>query len=176
MRGQPSISPIFKAAAGGLPQVLEALRCSEDSEIQQFLDKYDSLRKMDARLLTWEQIAVAAGVNLSHFLGNGLIAFTLYQKNLSEIKLLSNHPKIMDTRIRAAKKMEGRHDRDAVDTMLGFLPSSKGTNIVNRIQVANLTNPEKPSKEVYVGDDIPLAEDTLHDLHSVRQHVLTAGR
>jgi hypothetical protein len=168
----PEFTNQLKSADGGLPQVLAAIRSSEDPELKSWLGKYDSLSERDRKKIGWEVIAVAAGVKPGNFLGNCLIALQAQQANISAIIAHSNHPKIVQKRVRMALRDEGIRDREALDIAVGFLPSHKGTSIVNRIQVANLSSPETPPTEIEVKDDLPLMENVVTDLHQIRLKAL----
>lgn len=131
----PPLSQLLHEAAGGLQTVLLALRFSVDPQVKLFLEKYDSLSLHDQRVLTWEAVALAAGVAPPYLLGAALFALQQHSANRVKILALSSHPEVMQRRIQYALRPNGEKDRSAIQTALGFLPSHKGsTFIINPLQ------------------------------------------
>jgi hypothetical protein len=76
-----------------------------------------------------------------------------------KIIAISNHPDLMEKRIEFAKLPGGSKDRDAIDTALGFLPTSKGSTFINKIVQ---TGSDKPSLDT--GDDSNGKEAMMDDV------------
>src|SRR5271165_4695853 len=59
---EPIITPLLKAADGGIDRILEALRAYDDDDAREFVELYDSLSGKDRQYLTLEEISVASGI------------------------------------------------------------------------------------------------------------------
>jgi len=179
MLGKAIITPQLKMAVGGLKAVLEALRASDDEDAVAFLSKYDQVPVGDREKLTWEEIAVAAGISPKVLMGASMIALRDVQQNTASIMAMTNHPKIMQKRIAFAKREGGVRDRDAIDTHLGFLPTKNGAVINNRIQVANLPsgpNGDREEREIEVPQDLQMMDDVLPEWNNIRVKLLEGAR
>jgi hypothetical protein len=128
----PAITPILELADGGLRQVLGAMRFAPDNVIRAFLQKYDSVPVGDRARLSWEAIALAAGVDINHLLGSIMLALQAQSVNIVKIIALTSHPKITQARVRYALMAGGDKDRTALDTAMGFLPSPKGPTFIGK--------------------------------------------
>jgi hypothetical protein len=127
------IEPIFKNAQGGLKAVLEAMRFySEDETIAAFLKKLESIPERDRPLLRWEAIALAAGVSTKVLAGSILLAMQAASATTVKVIAFSGHPKLMEARVKYGQLPSGEKDRWAVDTALGFLPTTKGPTFIGR--------------------------------------------
>ena len=135
----PDISSSLKLAKGGLTATLAALRFSTDEYAQAFLEKYDSIPDRDRKSLTWEAIALAAEVSPAALLGSAILALQRRSVDIVKIIALTNHPTITESRVKFAQLPGGFKDRDAIDTALGFLPTSKGSTFI--------INPQTPKSE-----------------------------
>jgi hypothetical protein len=123
----PPITPLLKLAHNGLPQVIEAMRLAQgDDNITPFLTRYDSLSASDRRIIPFEAVALAAGVDIRKLLGS--IMYALQQQSVSLVRLLttSSHPEVVKARIKYARLPGGHQDRQALDTALGLLPPPRG--------------------------------------------------
>jgi hypothetical protein len=179
MQGVPIVSGQLRMASGGLEKVLEAMRASDDEEIQSFLEKYDQIPTGDRERLTWEEIATAAGVLTRDLLGGAMIALQAQQANIASIMAMTSHPEVMKTRIRMAKRNEGIKDRDALDTALGFLPSSKGgITINNRVQTASMSmgpGSQPEDRDIAVPAELKMMDEQLPEWNEIRQNLLNRG-
>lgn len=133
LRSAPEITPMLKNAEGGLRAVLGAMRfCADDPSIQSFLEKYDSVPSGDREKLSWEAIALAAGVDLRVFLGSAMLALQSQAVNMVKIIAMTSHHKITKARVKYGLLPSGEKDRTALDTAMGFLPSPKGPTFIGK--------------------------------------------
>ncbi len=133
LRSAPEITPLLKNAQGGLKAVLGAMRFTvEDPSIAAFLEKYDSVPAGDRERVSWEAIALAAGVDLRVFLGSIMLALQSQAVNTVKIIAMTNHPKITAARVKYGLLPSGEKDRTALDTAMGFLPSPKGPTFIGK--------------------------------------------
>lgn len=130
----PSVEGLFKdSVTGGLTTVMEALRFGDNDEvIAAFLKKYDSIPSGDRDVLSWEAIAISAGINLKYFAGSAMIATANYCGNKSRIIVAMNHPDITKKRIEYALLPSGEKDRYALDLMVGAIKPDKGSVFINK--------------------------------------------
>jgi hypothetical protein len=127
------ITPIFKNAEGGLKAVLEAMRfSSQDETIGAFLKKYDSIPERDHPLLRWEAIGIAAEIDMKELAGAIILAMQAASATTVKVIAFSGHPKIMEARVKYGQLPSGEKDRWAIDTALGFLPTTKGPTFIGR--------------------------------------------
>ena len=133
LRSAPEITPLLQNAQGGLKAVLGAMRfTAEDPSIAAFLEKYDSIPAGDRERVSWEAIALAAGVDLRVFLGAIMLALKSQAVNTVKIIAMTNHPKITAARVKYGLLPSGEKDRTALDTAMGFLPSPKGPTFIGK--------------------------------------------
>jgi hypothetical protein len=130
LREAAEISDLLKQAKGGLTGTLQAMRFSQNSDVVNFLEKYNMLPDRDRRSLPWEAIALAAGVDIPALLGGAILAIQSYSANAVKLIALSHHPEITKARIAYGLLPGGERDRTAIDTALRFLPSAKGSTII----------------------------------------------
>jgi hypothetical protein len=126
------ISSLLKYADGGMPQVISAMRMSDDPLIVQFLAKFDAVSVHDRRRLPLEAIALSAGVNVNHLLGCAVLALQAQAISIVKIMAMTSHPKIVASRIRFGQLPQGDRDRQALDQAMGFLPSPKGPTFIGK--------------------------------------------
>jgi len=105
---------------------------ADDPTIQSFLDKYDSVPSGDREKLSWEAIALAAGLDLRVFLGSAMLALQSQAVNMVKIIAMTSHPKITRARVKYGLLPSGEKDRTALDTAMGFLPSPKGPTFIGK--------------------------------------------
>ena len=133
LRSAPEITPMLKNADGGLKSVLGAMRfVADDPTIQAFLEKYDSIPTGDREKISWEAIAIAAGLDLRVFLGSAMLALQSQAGNMVKIIAMTNHPRITKARVKYGLLPSGEKDRTALDTAMGFLPSPKGPTFIGK--------------------------------------------
>lgn len=195
LRSAPEITPMLKNAEGGLKAVLGAMRFSaDDPTIQSFLDKYDSIPVGDREKLSWEAIALAAGLDLRVFLGSAMLALQSQAVNMVKIIAMTSHHKITKARVRFGLLPSGEKDRTALDTAMGFLPSPKGPTFIGKAvfgsggqtmnaQGAGRGDDDDDDGPVINGDDdpdldnlFPPANDMQQKLIPIRQKMLEDGK
>ena len=133
LRSAPEITPLLKNAQGGLKAVLGAMRfAADDPSIAAFLEKYDSIPVGDRERVSWEAIALAAGIDLRVFLGSAMLALQSQAVNMVKIIAMTSHPKITRARVKYGLLPSGEKDRTALDTAMGFLPSPKGPTFIGK--------------------------------------------
>ena len=133
LRSAPEITPLLKNADGGLKAVLGAMRfVADDPTIAAFLEKYDAIPACDKEQVSWEAIALAAGLDLRVFLGSAMLALQSQAVNMVKIIAMTNHPRITKARVKYGLLPSGEKDRTALDTAMGFLPSPKGPTFIGK--------------------------------------------
>ncbi|HTF66656.1 MAG TPA: hypothetical protein VK638_28635 [Edaphobacter sp.] len=153
----PDITSLLKQSQGGLKQVLQAMRFSADLIVRAFLEKYDLIPERDRECVPWEAIALAANIDTTRLLGSAILSLQAYSANAVKIIALSSHPRITASRVKYAMEPGGDKDRTALDTALGFLPTTKGsTFIINPIAKPGIGEgdgtPAPPSPELLEND------------------------
>jgi hypothetical protein len=126
----PEISALLKQANGGLKSVLQSMRFSRDANVMDFLARYDSIPERDRASLPWEAIALSASIDPAAFLGAAILAIQSTSANAVKVIALSHHPAIMARQVEFAKKMSGDKDRTQINTILGALPTAKGSTFI----------------------------------------------
>ncbi|HEX5426505.1 MAG TPA: hypothetical protein VFW94_23360 [Candidatus Acidoferrales bacterium] len=133
LRRCPPITEMLKSARGGLKAVLKAMRFSvEDGDISRFLGAYDALPETLAPAVPWEAICIVAEVNPKHLLGAAQVAIGTYFSHKSRIIAVSSHPSIARARVKYGRMASGEKDRNALDIMVGALPSAKGPTFIGK--------------------------------------------
>jgi hypothetical protein len=180
-KAAPKISPILREIQGGKSKALRAMRFSASPLIQSFLDKYDSIAPRDREKLSLEAIALAAKVDITHLWGEIMLAMREHSVNSVKIIAIANHPDVIKKRVEYAQLPGGFRDRDALDTMLGALPSPKGPTFINKF-FAGKSDDEEETKEVpaEVVDDLnyvfPDASAMQERAEVARQKQLGGGK
>lgn len=165
--GVPKITHILKRAEGGIPQVLEALRGSEEDAAQCFVQKYDSLSESDRSFISVEDVAVACGIDTATLLGVATKALFSQQQQVSAVIAATGHPLIVQKSVQMALQDKGIRDREMLHTAVGFLPTPKGATIISqRFQIANIHEPEK-TVEVEGPQDLMQFDEDVRGLHSL---------
>jgi hypothetical protein len=136
MEGQPEVTSCLKMASGGLRIVLEALRCFDDEDAQQFMELYDSLTPTDRKYLKLEQIAVAADIGASRLLGVATEALKAHGQNVSRIILGASLPKIVSKSVQMALTPSGLNDRKMMLEAAAFVPRGNA-----QIAIQQVNNP-----------------------------------
>ena len=177
----PEISSYLREIRGGTKLVIQALRFSSDPVAIAFLEKYDSISAFDKARLPLEAIALAAEVDIRTLLG--VILLAVREDSVSRVKMIAitNHPKIIRSRVQFAQLPGGFRDRDALDTMLGALPSPKGPTFIGKI-INNASGDDapddRPDDELASSEDyiFPDASESQERIQHVRQKLLEDGR
>lgn len=185
---------MLKNAEGGLKAVLGAMRfVADDPTIALFLDKYDATPVCDREQVSWEAIALAAGIDLRVFLGSAMLALQSQAVNMVKIIAMTNHPRITKARVKYGLLPSGEKDRTALDTAMGFLPSPKGPTFIGKAifgsgnQTMNAQGAGKGDEDddgpvVDADDDpdldtlFPPSNDIQQKLIPIRQRMLEDGK
>jgi hypothetical protein len=163
LRSAPAITPLLKNAEGGLKAVLGAMRfVSDDPPIATFLEKYDSIPVGDRENVSWEAIALAAGLDLRVFLGSAMLALQSQAVNMVKIIAMTSHPKITRARVKYGLLPSGEKDRTALDTAMGFLPSPKGPTFIGKA-IFGSGNQTMKAQGAGKGDEDEVEEGTVLD-------------
>lgn len=180
----PQITPLLKQAAGGLQQVITALRFSADALALAFLEKYDSIPTGDREYLSIESIALAAQIDITHLLGSIMVSLQQHAVNATRIIAMTNHPKITEARVAYGMLPLGERDRTALDTAMGFLPSPKGPTFIGKAIFGsgkNTMDQQRSDEDDDPGDDgdgpdldklFPPANTMQNKLTAIRQRAL----
>lgn len=186
MVGVPRITFQLEHAEGGIEQVIEALRGSDETDAQTFIRKYDTCSASDLEKLTLEEIATAAGIGTIDLLGVATKALFEQSQTVAGVIAASAHPKVVAKSIQMALRDGGVREREMLHTATGFLPTPKGTVIFNnRTQVANFgghgpgREPEgDDGKPLLPGpadyEDMPTMDDDVMGLSQSAQKLLEA--
>lgn len=159
------VTPQLARAEGGLPQVLEALRSSEDEDARAFVRKYDSISPTDLDRLKWEEISVAAGVEPKRLLEISVSALFEQQQTVASIIAATAHPLVVEKTVQMAMSDGGKRDREMLHLAAGFLPTPKGATTINRIQIANMGGQGKvEASQTPIAENLPSVDDDLMGL------------
>lgn len=175
---------MLQHAEGGVPQVIEALRASDEEDALKFIEKYESLSESDQGKVTIEEVSVAAGVRPIDLLGVATKA--LFQNALTVAAIIAStaHPQVVEKSIERALMDQGVRDREMLHQAMGFLPAPKGMTLINqKIQVANFaskTPAEENAEEELPApapvEDLPLMDDDLRALQATTRKLLEAKK
>jgi hypothetical protein len=176
MEGVPRISHMLDAAERGIPQVIEALRGSSNADAVAFISRYDKLSNTDRNNLSIEEISIAAGVDTLQLLGVAVIALATQGQTVGEIIANTAHPEVVRKNVQMALSDAGVRDRDMFLQSRGFVPTPKGANVITRVQIANLSNPQAPTKEIEIEGDLPEMDEFIKEVHPIRVQNLLGER
>jgi len=131
------------------------MRFSSEPLIKAFLKKYDSMPKHDRARVRIEAVAIAAKIDVRHFWGELMLAIREQSVNAVKIIAVAAHPEIIKKRVEFAQTAGGFRDRDALDTMLGALPSPQGPTFINKFFAGKSGDePEGPKPPERFEDDL----------------------
>lgn len=172
---------MLREIRGGRSLAIKAMRFAEGDFIGPFLDKYDSLPIRDRQSLSFEAIALAAQINIRHLWGEIMLAIREHSVNAVKIIAVAAHPDVVRRRVEYAQTPGGYRDRDALDTMLGALPSPKGPTFINKFFAGSTQDPEaeKEAPEELVDDldfVFPDASEMQERVQPMRQKLLEARK
>ncbi len=177
----PKISSILREIQGGKSKAIAALRFSESDCAAKFLAKYDSISVRDRDKLPIQAVALAAKINPRELLGEIMLAMREHSVNAVKIIAVASHPDVIRKRVEFAQLPGGFRDRDALDTMLGALPSPKGPTFINKF-FAGGSKEESSSPEPVeeISDDLeymfPDASAIQERAQPMRQKLLESGK
>jgi hypothetical protein len=128
----PQLTTILEQAEGGIPAVLQAMRFSNNPQVEKFLAVYDKSSITDKKVLPLEAFALKAGVDFVQLLGAAIFALQNTFANIVKVIAITNHPNLVRETIANALQPDGFRDRQLMHTALRFLPQAKGaTNVFN---------------------------------------------
>ena len=125
LAGEPEVTPILRAASGGLPAVLTALRSSADEDAQAFVAMHDSLRPAIRKLVSWEVIAVAAGLTTTRLREVAFSAVCDFSDSATNLLLKASMPRIVRKSVAMALTDKGLADREWMLKAGTVLPTPK---------------------------------------------------
>jgi hypothetical protein len=160
LRNAPQITEILKEVQGGITLAIRAMRLSQQELIVRFLEKYDAIPDRDLESTPIEAIAIACNIDIRHLWGEIMLAMRESSVNSVKIIAVAAHPEIMKKRVEYAQTPGGYRDRDALDTMLGALPSPKGPTFIGKYFASS--NPEPEDAGVKTAPIAP-AEELVSD-------------
>jgi hypothetical protein len=168
----PKCTPFFEQI-GGVPLVLEALRCSPAPEARAFLFRYDD-PKFPARyrdILPLEAFCVAANVCPSRLTEIAVAAIAKSHVLRGAVIAALAHPDIMETNVIMAQDAQGTEDRMAHFKMVGAMPSAKGAQTVVNVNATASAAADAKS----LASAAPPAEDTIKRMVEARQRAAALG-
>ena len=133
---------------------LQAMRFSESPEIVSFLAKYDKIPERDRVSLSIEAVAIAAEVNVAHLLGEIMLAVRDHSANRVKLIAIASHPDVMKMSVECALLPDGLGDRKDIHTMLGALPSNKGTTFINKFFAGGTKDSDESGEPEELVDDL----------------------
>jgi len=182
--GVPPLSEIFRELRWTKAQILDSLAYSEEVEVRAFLEKYRSIPQRDLDSLSFEAIAVAASINPKKLLGEVMLAMREHSVNMVKLIAITSHPDVMKKTVEKALTLDGTKDRDTLHTMLGALPSNKGTTFINKFFASGTRmdaseEADAPEAQEMVDDldfVFPDCSEIQESIHPLRQKLLDTGK
>lgn len=132
---EPVVTPLLKAAEGGITRILEALRAYDNDEARGFIGIYDSLSAKDRQYLKLEEIAYASGIGSLRLAEISQTAMFLHCQMRTKLLLSAGMPKVVETMLKQAVKAKGFADREWALKSGGILPTPKGATIAIQTNV-----------------------------------------
>jgi hypothetical protein len=164
MAEQPPVSPRLKRIDGGLSYVLECLRCYDDEDARAFLALYDSRTKQDRSHLTWEAIAVAAGLTTSELYKAAMDAVRIADDDGIKAVLTTSGRKLTEHLVSRGLKDKDPRMLEMALRARGVLASPKGSQTA--IQIINPAGPAQIEERSGGDDTTPWdQEQQLRSLH-----------
>lgn len=179
MVGVPRITYMLEKAEGGLEQVIEALRASDEEEAVAFIAQLDDLSDSDRNRVSLEEIATAAGIRTIDLLGTATKALFQQSQTVAAIITATGHEGVVKKSLQMALQDKGVRDREMIHTATGFLPVPKGTVILNqKTQIANFGDGGKDDEggpAMPESDDCPEMDSDILLLQKTSRKLLEAG-
>jgi hypothetical protein len=153
--GQVAVGDLLRAADGGIPAVLTALRAYNEPDAREFIEFYDSLTAYERKYLTIDEIAYASGVGslrLSEIAQSAmivagklkasmLVTSSMYKVLKSTIKAATDEvPIVADTlmgRIVVGKTNGDTKAMEMFHKISGMMPTPKGSQIAIQLNQNN---------------------------------------
>ena len=154
---------------GGIEAAITAMRYSCDPDVEAWLDKWDNARAWDQDKIPMQGWALAAGLDVNRFLGAVVLAIRDYSVTQVKMIAISSHPDVMRARVENAKRPEGVKDREAIDLMLGALPTPKGATFITKQYISGIGGNGKNTLPEMVegGEEEASGADTLIDADKI---------
>lgn len=96
------MTPLLKAAEGGIPSIMEALRAHDNEDARGFIELYDSLSARDRKYLALEEIAYAAGIGSLRLAEVATSATILHGQIAAKLMIASSMHKVAKSIVKAA--------------------------------------------------------------------------
>ena len=100
--GEVVVTPMLKAADGGILRVMEAIRAHDNEDARAFIEVYDGLSARDRQYLKLEEIAVAAGITSLRLAEVATSAMILYGQTQAKIFIASSMRNVLKATVKAA--------------------------------------------------------------------------
>lgn len=149
------ITSVLKQIPKGKTLAFAAMRFSSSPAIKNFLARYDAVPEGDRTHLPMEAIAIAAEIDPTYLLGEIMLAMREHSVTQYKLHAIAGHPEIIKSRLKFAKREGGFRDRDAVDQIMGALPSKQqGTTFINKFFAGKADEPGDEDKPQTFEDDL----------------------
>ncbi len=134
---------------------MQAMRFSSSPAIKQYLKRFDQIPEGDRNYIPMEAVCIAADIEPTYLLGEIMLALREHSVTKYKLRAIVGHPEIIEHRLKFAKRREGFRDRDAVDTMMGALPSrQQGTTFINKFFAGKAEEPGDAQPPERFEDDL----------------------
>lgn len=107
-----TITPLLKQATGGVKACVEALRSDDSPDAATFIEKWDSLTPSDQKLLSIEEICIAANLTPRRLVEVVTGALMSQGDFAAKIIVASSKPDIIKRMAKEAKTALGEKDRE----------------------------------------------------------------
>lgn len=175
LKGVAAITPILKMATGGAKACIESLRGDDAPDAAIFLDKWDSLSPTDQKLLSIEEVCVAAGLTTRRLLEVITGAIMTQGDFAGKIIVASAKPDVIKRMVKEAKTALGEKDRE--NFLRGkdvdwFVPAKGLTVNLDNSKTQNILNAGSDNRAL----PPPKADDFLLELsNTIRPEALPAS-
>lgn len=99
---EPEVTPMLRAADGGIRRILEALRAHDDDDARAFLAELDACTPSDRKALRLEDLAYASGIGSLRLAELAQTALYLYASAQTKLLIASAMPKVTRSIVKAA--------------------------------------------------------------------------
>lgn len=168
---------------GKASSAAQYLRSSSSEHAKGFLKFWDKIPQCDRNRLSLEAVCVGAKVSTTDLLG--VLVMALRDRNLqkSTLKMVLEHPKVMDATLKSAmiKGPKGHADRKMIHSMpiIGFLPGPQGSQFNVNLGVLNAPQPQARNadddSELSVNDVFPPITEVLEGWNNDRRKLLKSA-
>lgn len=149
------ITSVLKDIPKGRILAFKAMRFSSSPAIKIFLTRYDQIPECDRTYVPIEAVCIAADIEPTYLLGEIMLAMREHSVTQYKLHAIAGHPDIIKSRLKFAKREGGSRDRDAVDMIMGALPSKQqGTTFINKFFAGKTDEPGEEEKPQTFEDDL----------------------